>query len=205
MYALANMLLFLLLINYIAALISIQLLRGDIAASYSNNFGDLWNAFLAIYQVFSSENWTTVLYTAGGAEKSLGQTPVVVLFITSWLLFANCKSFSHCPRIVIHPFAHKVLLLQMFVAVINENFEVVEESKKEQQASNYWADHLPHRAHKRSKSWFRRLNPYRWFKANPVRVQVDNLPANLVLPMQQSVIQDYNVPRFDDRSSAVSY
>lgn len=93
----------------------------------------------------------------------------------------------------------------MFIAVINENFEVVEESKKEQQASNYWANHQAHRAQKRSKSWFRRLNPYRWFKANPVKVQVDNLPANLVLPIQKSVIQDYNVPRFDDRSSAVSY
>jgi len=77
MYALANMLLFLLLINYIATLISIQLLRGDIAASTSPNFNNLWNAFLAIYQVFSSENWTTVLYTAAGAELSLGQTPVV--------------------------------------------------------------------------------------------------------------------------------
>jgi len=85
----------------------------------------------------------------------------------------------------------------MFVAVINENFEVVEESKKEQPASDYWADHLAHRAYKKLKSWLRCLNTYRWFKANPVRIQVDNLP------MQQSVIQDYN--GFDDRSSAVSY
>lgn len=94
MYGLANMLLFLLLINYIAALISIQLLRGDIPSNTSPNFSDLWSAFLAIYQVFSSENWTAVLYTSTGAELSLGQAPIAAIFITAWLLFANCESFS---------------------------------------------------------------------------------------------------------------
>lgn len=55
------------------------------------NFGQLYNAFLAVYQVFSSENWTDVLYNAGQAELQLGQTVLVVLFISLWLLFANCE------------------------------------------------------------------------------------------------------------------
>lgn len=89
----------------------------------------------------------------------------------------------------------------MFIAVINENFEVAEESKKGEQASKYWASH---QAQKGSASWLRRFNPYRWVKANPVKVKVENLPANLVLPMQKSLVQDYSVPRYDDRSSVVS-
>lgn len=80
----------------------------------------------------------------------------------------------------------------MFIAVINENFDVAEESKKGQQASNYWATHQPQEARF---TWLRRLNPYRWVKANPVKVKVENLPSNLVLPMQKSLVQEYNVPK----------
>lgn len=94
----------------------------------------------------------------------------------------------------------EVIVLQMFIAVINENFNVAEESKKGQQASNYWASHQPHQG---SASWLRMLNPYRWVKANPVKVKVENLPSNLVLPMQKALVQDYDIPRQDKRTAAV--
>jgi voltage-dependent calcium channel len=84
----------------------------------------------------------------------------------------------------------------MFIAVINENFEVAEEAKKGKQATNYWSQQ---QAKKGEVSWFRRLNPYRWIKANPVTVKVDNLPSSLVLPMQKTLVQDYNVPRVDPK------
>jgi voltage-dependent calcium channel len=90
----------------------------------------------------------------------------------------------------------------MFIAVINENFNVAEESKNGKQASNYWASHQPQHG---SASWLRRLNPYRWVKANPVKVKVENLPSNLVLPMQKALVQDYNIPRQDNRTAGVSH
>lgn len=92
MYGLANMTLFLILVNYIAALVAIQLLRGDLPDDQALNFGQLWNAFLGVYQVFSSENWTNVLYGAIDAEKGLGQSVLLAVFISGWFLFANCKS-----------------------------------------------------------------------------------------------------------------
>jgi voltage-dependent calcium channel len=89
----------------------------------------------------------------------------------------------------------------MFIAVINENFNVAEESKKGQQATDYWATtHEPHKGHV---SWVRRLNPYRWVKAAPVSVRVENLPSNLVLPMQKALVQDYNMTGQDGRPAAV--
>ena len=91
LYGLANMSLFLILVNYIAALISVQLLRGDITAKEPMNFGHVYTAFLAIWQIFSSENWTTVLYMGMTAEVGLGQTVIVAIFLTCWLLFANCE------------------------------------------------------------------------------------------------------------------
>jgi hypothetical protein len=89
----------------------------------------------------------------------------------------------------------------MFVAVINENFDVAEESKKGKQASTYWATHQPQEG---KATWIRRLNPYRWVKADPVKVKVENLPANLVLPMQKALVQDYRLPGPDGRAPVVS-
>lgn len=86
------------------------------------------------------------------------------------------------------PFKYSVIVLQMFIAVINENFDVAEEQKRSQQATHYWSTHQVQAG---KATWVRRLNPYRWFKANPVKVQVENLPSSLVLPMQQALVQDY--------------
>ena len=87
-----------------------------------------------------------------------------------------------------------VIVLQMFIAVINENFDVAEESKRSRQASHYWASHRPQQARA---TWIRKLNPYRWFKAQPKAIEVE-LPANLVLPMQKALVQDYSLPKRDN-------
>ncbi|KAF8882238.1 Ion transport protein-domain-containing protein [Infundibulicybe gibba] len=179
MYGLANMSLFLILVNFIAALVAVQLLRGDLGQDTTMNFGQLFTSFLAVYQVFSSENWTNILYETTGAEVQLGQTVIVAIFITAWMLFAN------------------FIVLQMFIAVINENFDVAEEAKKGKQASSYWASHQPQQG---KANWMRRLNPYRWIKANPVKVKVENLPSNLVLPMQKTLVQDYGTRGQGSRS-----
>ncbi|KAI0050088.1 hypothetical protein FA95DRAFT_1487881 [Auriscalpium vulgare] len=173
MYGLTNMTLFLILVNYISALFAIQMLRGDLSDDQNMNFGQVFTAFLAIYQVFSSENWTDVLYSSATAEVPLGQSVVVILFIVAWFFFAN------------------FILLQMFIAVINENFSVAEESKRSQQADSFFAAQQPEKV---KAAWRRRFNPYRWFRASPKAIVVENLPNNLVLPMQKALVQDYGLP-----------
>ena len=90
MHGLVNMSLFLILVNYISALFASQLLRGDLPSSQTMNFGQIFTSFLAIYQIFSSENWTNVLYSSAMAEIPLGQSWIIVLFIVGWFFFANC-------------------------------------------------------------------------------------------------------------------
>lgn len=185
--------LFLILINYISALVAVQLLRGDYTSNNATNFGQLWNAFLAIWQVFSSENWTDVLYGATNAEIRLGQTVIVIVFFVSWMLFANCMSLhplSNLPARVLTTL-FTVIVLQMFIAVINENFDVAEEAKKSKQASKFWATQKA-KSDLGKPSWMRVLNPYRWFRANPVTVRVDELPNSLVLPMQKNLVVGYS-------------
>jgi len=94
MYGLVNMALFLIIVNYIAALVAVQLLRGDFSSTSRVNFGELWNSFLAMYQIFSSENWPDVLYGAATTEVPLGQSAIVLIFIAAWMLFANCELSS---------------------------------------------------------------------------------------------------------------
>ena len=91
MYGMTNMILFLLLVNFIASLMAVQLLRGDMDSDQMINFGHLYNAFLGMWQIFTSENWTTLLYAAAIASQPVRQSIVVILFITGWMLFANCK------------------------------------------------------------------------------------------------------------------
>ena len=53
MYGMVNMSLFLLIANYVAALVAAQLLRGDLPSDINMNFKEVYNSFLAMYQVLS--------------------------------------------------------------------------------------------------------------------------------------------------------
>lgn len=90
LYGLWSMSVFLVLMNGLSALFAIQLLRPDLPADGTVTFLQFFNAFLGTYQVFSSENWTDVLYAAIKAELPLGQAIIVAIFVTIWFLFANC-------------------------------------------------------------------------------------------------------------------
>ena len=171
MYGLANMTLFLILINYIAAVIAVQLLRGDVSQGVTMNFGQLYTSFLAMYQVFSSENWTTILYGVATAETKLQQTVIVVLFVTIWMVFANCELRISLPLpLYSFDWFSPVILLQMFIAVINENFDVAEEAKRGEQANHFWQKQQVKAA--ASSKWMRKLNPYRC----PVRLLIKECP-----------------------------
>jgi hypothetical protein len=92
------MILFLLLVNFIASLMVVQLLRGCMGSDQMINFGHIYNAFLGMYQIFTSENWTTLLYAAAIASQPVQQSIVVILFLTGWMLFANCTCSNPIAR-----------------------------------------------------------------------------------------------------------
>ncbi|KAF8509855.1 Ion transport protein-domain-containing protein [Hysterangium stoloniferum] len=171
---LINMTIFLLLTNGLAALAAVQLLRGDLDDSSNMNFSQIWIAFLAMYQILSSENWTDVLYKAAAAEQPTVMTWIIVIFLSFWFLFGN------------------FILIQLFIAVINENFDVAEEKKREQQV----AEHLANTQSTAGRfAWISKLNPYKYTKSNPKAIVVENLPSNLILPMQKAVVQNGSLRR----------
>ncbi|KAG8215839.1 Ion transport protein-domain-containing protein [Butyriboletus roseoflavus] len=172
MYGLVNMTLFLMLINFLAALVGIQLIQGDMAGTVTMNFGQLFNSFLAVYQIFSAENWTTVLYNATDAELSLGQAVIVSTFLSCWLLFAN------------------FIVMQMFIAVINENFSVAEEAKRKMQESNY-SEQLRQTT---SNRWISKLNPYLMLGTKSTTVNAENPSSTSVLAEEETLVRHDPLP-----------
>lgn len=125
---------------------------------------------LTSLQVFSSENWPDILYNATSAEALDGQAWISAVFIAGWFLFAN------------------FILLQMFIAVINEGFAITEKEKHKAQLQAFVKRTQPQAP---TVNWISRINPYRYIKARPGILTVDNLPTNLALPNAQPPLPNY--------------
>ncbi|KOS15414.1 cch1-calcium channel (alpha subunit) [Malassezia pachydermatis] len=125
MSALFNMIAFLIMTIFLAALVTIQLFRGDVPPQDPDGndaeftWKQLFNGFLGVYQIFSSENWSSTLFNVVSGEKDWHQGVISAIFLVGWFIFAN------------------FILLQMFIAVINENFRVAEGDKYKRQMENY--------------------------------------------------------------------
>lgn len=81
--------------------------------------------------------------------------------------------------------------MQMFIAVINENFEMAEDLKRKEQIEAFVRKTEPNH---NAATWVERLNPYRLIKAHHKAVKVDKLPPNLILPLKQSIGADVGAP-----------
>jgi hypothetical protein len=116
-----NLILFVFLLTFLAAIFAAQLFRGTVppkepsGASIYANFSTIWNAFLGMYQVLSSEDWTDVLYSVTASDVSFGTAWIGAMFIIIWFIMAF------------------FITLNMFIAVIQENFDVNEDQKRMQQ------------------------------------------------------------------------
>lgn len=113
-----NLMLFVAMITYLVSLLACQLFRGDIPQQDENGedihitFYNIWNSFLGTYQILSSENWTTILYNVTSYQNYLNIGWIGATFIVCWFVL----SFF--------------ILVNMFIAAIQENFDVSEDEKR---------------------------------------------------------------------------
>ncbi|KAF3215696.1 calcium channel protein [Orbilia oligospora] len=113
-----NLLFFVLLITFLCSIFAVQLLRGNIPQDDGDGneiritFQNIWNSFLGMYQIFSSEGWTTILYDAQQYENRFHVGWISAIFFILWFILAN------------------LIILNMFIAVIQENFDVTEDEKR---------------------------------------------------------------------------
>ncbi|KAL2263352.1 hypothetical protein VTK26DRAFT_7148 [Humicola hyalothermophila] len=120
-----NLMLFVFLITFLMAIFAVQLFRGNIPAQDSDEewiripFNTIYNAFLGMYQVLSSENWTDILYNVTAYTAHLNTSWIGAIFIIGWFILSY------------------FILINMFIAVIQENFDVGEDMKRLEQVKAF--------------------------------------------------------------------
>ncbi|KAL9080031.1 MAG: hypothetical protein Q9157_001115 [Trypethelium eluteriae] len=118
---LLNLILFVFLLTFLASIFAVQMFRNQIPSQDSQGntihitFATIYNSFLGMYQVLSTENWTTILYNATSYEYMFKTAWMAAAFFILWFILAN------------------FIVLNMFIAVIQENFDVSEDEKRMQQ------------------------------------------------------------------------
>ena len=92
-----NLIFFLFMITFLVGILASQLVRGDIpSVSDSGNqneisFRTVWNSFLGMYQILSSENWTSILYTTTSFQNQYNVAWISAAFFILWFIIGNSK------------------------------------------------------------------------------------------------------------------
>lgn len=120
-----NLIVFVFLITFIMAIFAVQLFRGELPLYDDSgelvriSFYNIFNSFLGMYQILSSENWTSMLYDVTSYTTSLKTSWYGAMFLIGWFILAF------------------FILVNMFIAVIQENFDVSEDEKRLEQVKAF--------------------------------------------------------------------
>ena len=113
------------LLTLLAAIFAVQNFRGEIPLTDSQGnavcitFTNIYNSFIGMYQVLSSENWTALMYNATQSTESVKTSWIAAIFFILWFILAN------------------FIVLNMFIAVIQESFDVTEDEKRLEQVKAF--------------------------------------------------------------------
>ncbi|KAI9775641.1 MAG: calcium channel protein [Geoglossum umbratile] len=122
---LLNLIVFVFLLTFLGAIFAVQLFRGELPQrdAYGKDievpFFTIYNAFLGMYQILSSENWTQIVYYVTSYGHNFHSSWIGAIFFVIWFTLAN------------------FIVLNMFIAVIQENFDITEDEKRLQQVKAF--------------------------------------------------------------------
>lgn len=122
---LLNLIVFVFLFTFLAAILASQLFRGDFPShdpagdTIDVTFFNIWNSFIGMYIVFSSENWSSMMYNATQFNLIWNTAWLSAIFFILWFIVSN------------------LIVLNMFIAVIQESFDVSEDEKRLQQVKAF--------------------------------------------------------------------
>ncbi|KAH8845237.1 hypothetical protein MCOR27_007117 [Pyricularia oryzae] len=120
-----NLLVFVFLMTFLMSIFAAQLFRGELPEQDEDgedikvNFGSIYNSFLGMYQVLTSEDWTDMLYSITGTSQQWGTAWIAGVFFIGWFILSY------------------FILINMFIAVIQENFDVSEDQKRLEQVKAF--------------------------------------------------------------------
>ncbi|CEP08594.1 hypothetical protein [Parasitella parasitica] len=172
-YGLINLSFFIVLATLLCAIIAFQLFEGvinELEDESEMRFFSVYNSFVSLYQLFSGEDWTTVLYNVMEAGSKNNNAVIYALFLVFWFAFSN------------------FVLVNLFIAVLMENFEIAEEDKRKRQVLQFMEKTENELGQKTVVS---RWNIYRYFKPKAKGLDIKNIPSNLVLSVQKNIVREF--------------
>ena len=171
----ANLMLFVFLITFLVSIFAVQLFRGELTPSdpYGNvihvTFFTIYNAFLGMYQILSSENWTINLYNITAFDTARNTAWIGAIFFIGWFILSN------------------FILVNMFIAVIQENFDVSEDEKRMHQVKSF----LNRRELGSSSSNLSLSAIFRFGRSRTTKDPLDYGPATMEMLLKDAVVKDF--------------
>lgn len=170
-----NLMLFVFLITFLMSIFAVQLFRGELTPT--DPYGDtieitfftIYNAFLGMYQVLSSENWTSNLYNITAFNTARNTAWIGAVFFIGWFILAN------------------FILVNMFIAVIQENFDVSEDEKRMHQVKSF----LNRKELGSSSNNLSLSALFRFGRARSTKDPLDYGPATMEMLLKDAVVKDF--------------
>ncbi|KKA30524.1 hypothetical protein TD95_003376 [Thielaviopsis punctulata] len=171
----ANLFFFVFMMTYFVAIFAVQLFRGVIPAYLDGNdvrvtFRDIYNSFLGMYQILSSENWTTILYNVTAVGHHTNLAIIGAIFLIGWFILSY------------------FLLINMFIAVIQENFDVSEDEKRLEQVKAFLQ--RKELGHSQSNQ-ISLATIFSFGRRQKVRDPLDYGPATMEMLLKDAVVQEF--------------
>jgi hypothetical protein len=170
-----NLVLFVFLMTFLMSIFAVQLFRGELRRTdpYGNiievTFFNVYNAFLGMYQILSSENWTIILYNITSVDNAHRTDWIGAIFFIGWFILGN------------------FILVNMFIAVIQETFDVSEDEKRMHQVRSF----LNRKELGNSSSNLSLSAIFRLGRSRTKKDPLDYGPATLEMLLKDAVVKDF--------------
>ncbi|KAM3537422.1 hypothetical protein ARSEF1564_009656 [Beauveria bassiana] len=171
----ANLMLFVFLMTFLVSIFASQLFRGEIPVFNEGgelnrvSFFTIYNSFLGMYQILSSENWTDILYSVTSYAHGYKTGWIGATFLIGWFTLSY------------------FILVNMFIAVIQENFDVSEDEKRLEQVKAFLQrKELGHNASNLALS-----SIFNLAKSRRRRDPLDYGPAMMEMLLKDAVVRDF--------------
>ncbi|GAN08579.1 cation channel family protein [Mucor ambiguus] len=170
-----NLTFFTFLVLLLLSPMSVQLFGGDFKFvpedEPSMRFDNWYQAFLALFQIMTGENWTDILYDAMHSQEgaSVSYAAIYMIFIY---------------------FTVHYMVLNLFIAVIMENFDLDEEEIKQIQIKKYIREHRWKPEYFKMDTISRLLLPL-FIIQDEKKLDFKSIPQNLVAQVTSSRFKDF--------------
>jgi len=170
-----NLMLFVFLITFLISIFAVQMFRGELPQvdgsgnTIRTTFFTIYNTFLGMYQILSSENWTNILYSVTANENARNMASIGAVFFIGWFILAN------------------FILVNMFIAVIQENFDVSEDEKRMHQVKAF----LNRKELGSSSSNLSLSAIFRFGRSRTTKDPLDYGPATMEMLLKDAVVKDF--------------